>query len=291
MTDTLERIITTSGNVFGIACDTTALANEACRRHDLGPTAAAALGRTLTGAVLLAALMKGDQSVQLIFEGNGPLGKVVAEAGNSGWARGYVLSPHADVPLKNGLIDVSGGIGKAGFLRVTKDIGGKGKYTGLVQLLTSEVGEDIAYYLTESEQTPSAVSLGVHLQPDGTIAAAGGYLIQSLPPADIRVVHDLEKQIEKLGPITTLLRSGKTPAVILSELFGSIPHKRTGSQQLNFKCNCSSEKMEQVLHTLNSEDLEYLIKQEEEIEVKCDYCSNRYAFPKEFLRANFLKKE
>ncbi len=278
MTDTLNRIISQSGNVFGIACDTTDLVNIACRRHDLGPTAAAALGRALTGAVLLAGLLKDDQKIHLVFEGNGPLGKVIAEAGNKGWARGYVLSPRADVPLKNGQVDVAGGIGKAGFLRVTKDIGMKKKYSGLVQLYTSEIGEDIAYYLTESEQTPSTISLGVHLLPNGNIAAAGGYLIQTLPPAEEEIIQELESTIQHQDPVTTQLFSGRKPIEILSQLFANIPHKHTGKSSLTFRCNCSKQKMEYVLNTLNKDDLEYLLEKDDGVDVKCDYCSDSYFF-------------
>lgn len=285
MSDTLERIISKSGKVFGIACNTTTLVAEACRRHDVGPTAAAALGRALTGSILLAALLKDDQSVQLIFEGNGPLGKVFTEAGSSGWARGYVLSPRAELPLKNGVLDVAGGIGNAGFLRVVKDIGMEKKYTGLVQLYTSEIGEDIAYYLTESEQTPSAIGLGVYLQPDGTVAAAGGFLIQSLPPADEEVIRELEEKIAGLGSVTAQLNAGKTPAQILSHLFSSIPYKQTSSYQLSFKCDCSRVKMEKALYTLGEEDIKYLFQHNKKIDVKCDFCNDRYSFSKKEVAA------
>lgn len=285
MSDSLERIITESGNVFGIAADTTKLVNQAIRRHDLGPTAAAALGRALTGAVLLAGLLKDNQSVQLIFEGNGPLGKVVAEAYNSGTARGYVTSPRAEVPLKNGAIDVAGGIGTAGFLHVVKDIGMKEKYTGLVQLYTSEIGDDIAFYLTESEQTPSTIGLGVHLQPDGTALASGGFLIQTLPPAEEEIITNLEKSIRKSKSITSMIAEGQTPAQILSRLFSTIPHKHTASTKLDYRCKCSKDKMEAILTTLSDNDLNYLLEQEDDVQVKCDYCSDNYIFSKEFLQA------
>jgi molecular chaperone Hsp33 len=291
MADTLDRIITESGKVFGIACDTTTLVNEACRRHDLGPTAAAALGRALTGAILIAGLLKDDQSVQLIFEGNGPLGKVIAEANSDGACRGYVVEPHADVPLKDGKIDVAGGIGRAGFLRVIKDIGLEQKYTGLVQLYTSEVGEDIAYYLTESEQTPSTISLGVHLQPDGTIAAAGGFLIQSLPPADEQILHELEQKARTHASVTALLAAGKTPGEILDAIFDKIPHKPTGSKALCFKCRCSKEQMANVINTLSSDDIDYLLELDDDAVVKCDYCSSSYNFSKSYLQSLAAEKK
>lgn len=291
MGDKLDRVITESGKIFGIACDTTSLVNEACRRHDLGPTAAAALGRALTGAILLAGLLKDDQRVQLIFEGNGPLGKVISEADSSGKCRGYVVNPHADVALKDGRIDVAAGIGKAGFLRVIKDIGLEKEYTSLVQLYTSEVGEDIAFYLTESEQTPSTISLGVHFEGDGTVLAAGGFLIQSLPPADEQLLRELEESAGAHASVTGLLAEGKTPAEILQTIFAAIPHKPTGSTELSFSCRCSREKMLKVLTTLSVDDLQYLLELDDDAEAKCDYCNTSYRFTKaELLAITSAKK-
>ncbi len=268
---------------MGIACNTTRLVSESCRSHDVGPTAAAALGRALTGAVLLAAILKDQQNVQLKFEGNGPLGKIVTEAGNEGWARGYISSPKAEVPLQNGQIDVASGLGRAGFLTVTKDIGQKKKYGGTVQLYTSEIGADIAYYLAESEQIPSAVSMGVHLEKNGSISAAGGFLIQSLPPADEVIVTTLEKEVNSIGPVTTLLLSGKSPEEILSAIFTKIPHKTIEQKVLFHQCNCSLEKMKKVLQTLTLEDLDHLLQLKQETSVQCEFCRNKYVFDKNYL--------
>ncbi len=284
MSDTLTKIISKSGKVIGIACSTTHLVTEACRRHDVGPTAAAALGRALTAAVLLAATLKEKQNVQLKFEGNGPLGKIVTEAGHEGWARGYIGSPRADVPLKNGYIDVVGGIGKAGLLTVTKDIGLQKKYTGTVQLYTSEIGEDLAFYLAESEQVPSAVSLGVHLEKDGTIPAAGGFLIQSLPPADEEIVASLEKEVQRIGSVTSFILAGKTPEEILASLFDKVPHKTIEQKKLFHQCSCTEEKMQTVLKTLDLKDLDYLLQLDEKTSVQCEFCRVKYTFGKEYLK-------
>lgn len=283
MTDTLQRVISSSGNFFGIACDTTDLVTEACRRHDVGPTAAAALGRALTGAVLLAALLKDDQSVMLRFEGNGPLGKIITEAGYNGWARGYVAEPLAEVPLRNGKIDVAAGLGRAGFLTVTKDIGMEKKYIGMVQLFTGEIGEDIAYYLSESEQVPSAVGLGVHLRPDGSIAAAGGFLVQSLPPADEKLIAALERRITSLASVTEMLGEGKTPADILAILFAAIPHRLTTSRQLTYTCSCSREKMERAVFSLGNAEINSLLDSASGVEVQCEFCRDSYRFSNEDL--------
>jgi molecular chaperone Hsp33 len=283
MTDSIERVISKSGNFFGVACNTTELVAEACRRHDVGPLAAAALARALTGAALLAALLKDSQSVFLKFEGNGPLGKIITEAGYDGWVRGYVAHPHAELPLNNGCIDVAAGLGRAGFLTVVKDIGHNQKYPGTIQLYTSEIGEDLAYYLSQSEQTPSAVALAVHLEKDGSIGASGGFLVQSLPPADDTVLSRLEHEIAAMPPLSRLLLDDVGPAEILSLLFKEVPHKKIGTRELSYACSCSRDKMEGALFTLGEEDIRQLLEKEGGADVHCEFCRQSYRFDKDDL--------
>lgn len=283
MTDSIERVISQSGNFFGVACNTTELVTKACHHHDVGPLAAVALGRALTGAALLAALLKDSQSVLLKFEGNGPLKKIITEAGYDGWVRGYVAEPHADVPLKNGFIDVSEGIGKAGFLTVVKDIGNNQKYPGTIQLYTSEIGEDLAYYLSQSEQTPSAIALAIQLEKNGTIAAAGGFLVQSLPPADEAILSQLEHGISTLPSLSQLLIDGKSPADILSLLFKEIPHKKIAARPLVYACSCNRAKMETALFSLGKNDIRSLLQKEGGAEVHCEFCRQSYNFDREAL--------
>jgi molecular chaperone Hsp33 len=290
MADSLERVISQTGNFFGVACNTTNLVAEACRRHDVGPLAAAALGRALTGAALLAALLKDSQSVFLKFEGNGPLKKIITEAGYDGWVRGYVANPHADVPLRNGRIDVAAGLGRAGFLTVVKDIGNNQKYPGTIQLYTSEIGEDLAYYLSQSEQTPSAVALAIHLEKDGSIGASGGFLVQSLPPADETVLAQLEKEIAAMPPLSQLLLEGKSPSEILSLLFKKIPHKTIGTRELVYACSCNRTKMKGALFSLGEDDIRYLLEKENGAEVHCEFCRQSYRFGRDELLA-LLKTE
>ena len=278
MTDYLQRAITDSGQFFVFACDTTQLVATACRRHDVGPTAAAALGRALTGAVLLAALLKDEQSVRLRFEGSGPLGKIITEAGHAGWVRGYVTAPQAEVPLRQGRIDVAAGLGRAGFLTVTKDIGMNHTYEGTVQLFTSEIAQDIAYYLSESEQVPSAVGLGVHLEPDGGIAAAGGFLVQSLPPADEELIAAMEERVNGISSITELLRRGTAPEAFVALLLADIPYHLTARTPLVYACSCSREKMEQAMLSLGRKELTEMVAMEEGTEVQCEFCRDSYRF-------------
>ena len=252
--------------------------SEACRRHDVGPLAAAALGRALTGAALLAALLKDDQSVLVKLEGNGPLKKIITEAGYNGWVRGYVANPHAEVPLTDGRIDVAAGLGRAGFLTVVKEIGNNQKYPGIIQLYTSEIGEDLAYYLSQSEQTPSALALAIHLKQDGTIGAAGGFLVQSLPPADETLLTHLEQEIATLAPLSQLLLEGNDPAEILSLLFKKVPHKKIGTRKLVYTCSCSKAKMEGALFSLGEEDIRQLMENKDGAEVRCEFCRQSYRF-------------
>ncbi len=279
MADHLQRVISSDGRFFCLACVTTDLVAEACRRHDTGPVATVALGRALTANVLLAALLKDDQRVMLKFEGNGPLGKIVTEGFCTGEVRGYVANPHADVPLKDSCIDVATGLGQAGFLTVTKDIGLKQNYEGTVQLYTSEIGEDVAFYLTESEQTPSAIGVGVQVDQAGQIISAGGFLVQSLPPADESLILSLEANIKRLGSVTALLAEGKTPADILEILLAEIPHRALLGQNLCYQCSCSEEKMQQALFALDKDDL-FKLKEEKPdgVEVRCEFCGNTYLF-------------
>ncbi len=286
MADHLQRVISEDGRFFGLACITTNLVAEACRRHDTGPVATVALGRALTANVLLAALLKDEQRVMMKFEGNGPLGKIITEGSCSGKVCGYVAHPHADVPLKKGFIDVAAGLGRAGFLTVAKDIGGGRKYEGTIQLYTSEIGEDVAYYLTESEQIPSAIGVGVQVDGIGTIVCAAGFLLQSLPPADEKLIAGLESNIKELGSVTGFIKQGKTPHDVLEVLFGAIPHRTLLTQPLCYQCSCSQDKMKKALLALDKNDLTALKEERPDgVEVRCEFCANVYLFDGSVLQA------
>ncbi|SNB47701.1 Hsp33 family molecular chaperone HslO [Geobacter sp. DSM 9736] len=276
MSDYLVRILSTSGAVRGLACVTTELVREGCRRHGTWPTAAAALGRALSGGALMGALLKTGQRVALRFEGNGPLQKILVEAESNGAVRGYVGVPEVHLQEKEGKLDVGGALGRAGFLTVTKDIGVGEPYRGMVQLYSSEIAEDLAYYLTDSEQTPSAVGLGVFVEPSGEVSAAGGFLIQALPPGDDAAVDSIMEEIGRLPSITELLRQGLSPEELLDKLFHNIPYQVLEKRELAFLCSCSREKIERVLISLGAEDLTDLLTEKGGAEVTCEFCRERY---------------
>ncbi len=281
--DYLVRIITETENVRALACVTTGLVNEASRRHGAYPTASAALGRALTGGALLGALLKTGQRVGLRFEGSGPLKKIIVEADSNGAVRGYVGVPEVLMITGEGKLDVGGALGRAGFLTVTKDLGLKEPYKGMVQLYSSEIAEDIAFYLTDSEQIPSAVGLGVFVEPDNTVSAAGGFLIQSLPPADEQIIDKLMERLGEVPPVTQLLREGNTPEQLLATLFAGIPYMTLEKREIAFKCNCSREKIKGVLISLGPEEISDIMRRDGGTQVTCEFCREVYPFSREDL--------
>ncbi len=289
MGDYLVRGISEKGDLVGLACITTELVNEAARLHETSRTASAALGRALTGGLLMGARMKRGQRVALKFEGNGPLKKIIVEADPEGAARGFVAVPGAEVPLLDEKLNVSGALGREGILTVVKDLGLKEPYQGIVKLLTGEVAEDIAYYFVESEQIPSAVGLGVFVGNDGEVIAAGGFLIQSLPPAEDRAVDQVVENIRKIPSVTDLLREGKSPEDILGLIFSGIPHRLLEKRNLYFRCTCSRERIERVLLSLGSNELQGILTEQGKTHVTCEFCRRRYHFNREELEKLLLE--
>jgi len=276
--DYLVRIITKNANVRALSCVSTQLVKQACERHKTTPTASAALGKVLTGAALMGALLKTRQRVVIRFDSDGPLEKVIAEATSSGEVRGYTARPDIDLPLKNGKLDVAGAIGKGGTLTVIKDLRLREPYTGMVRIYTGEVAEDLAYYLTESEQIPSAVGLGVYVEPSGGIGAAGGFLIQSFPPQDRNLIEKLIAQIREMPSLADLLKKGDTPEQLLQRIFQNIPFEVLERRELVFKCSCSKERVEQALLSLGKDEIRRLIQEQGGAEAKCEFCRRVYLF-------------
>lgn len=278
MSDYLVRILAKSGNVRGLACVTTDLVDDICKRHDTLPTATAALGRALTAGTLLGAMLKTGQRVALRFEGNGPLKKIIVEADSDGSVRGYVGDPRVHLLRPDGGLDVAQALGRAGFLTIAKDLGLKEPYRGTVQLYSSQIAEDLALYLLESDQIPSAVGLAEFVELDGTVSAAGGFMIQAVPPVDPEVVEGLMARIEKLPPLSEMLKSGKSPEQILELLFADIPYDVLEKRALGFACSCSRERIERVLISLGKKELVSMREEQKGAEVTCEFCGEHYLF-------------
>jgi molecular chaperone Hsp33 len=223
-------------------------------------------------------LLKGEQRLALIIEGNGPLKRLQAETDALGRVRATVKIPVANLPPRDGRFDVASAVGHAGFLHIVKDLGLKEPYRGMVQLVTSEIGEDLAYYFVTSEQTPSTVALGVELDRGARVAAAGGFLLQLLPGGDPSLVDYLEQRLSELPPTTTLLRQGVAPATILERLLGDRATTNLGQIPLTFACTCNLEQVTGVMRLLGKDELDRLLIDPGEATVTCEFCKESYHF-------------
>lgn len=276
MADQIVRALCLSGGIRILVCDAGTLAREICLLQKASATASIALSRGLAGGALMGALLKDGQRTALKFEGNGPLRKMIIEADSDGSVRGCAGNPAADLEAANGKWDVAGLIGRAGFLTVSKDLGRGGQpYQGVVQLVSSEIGEDLAYYLSDSEQTPSAVGLGATLAEDGQIATCCGFLVQALPKADEVEIEKIMARIEALLPLSELLAAGGAEGIV-GELFGDVPYTILESHDIFFRCGCGQEKVERALLTLGSDELQDMRSKDEGAEVTCEFCRKTY---------------
>ncbi len=291
MGDYLARAIDGGGNIRVFAAVTTDLVNEARRRHDTWPTATAALGRALTATAILSATLKDPrESVTLRVAGNGPLGGIICDADEQGQVRGYVRNPHVDLDLKDGKFNVGGAVG-AGHLHVTRHLALEGVYTGTSELISGEIAEDLAYYLTKSEQTPSAVGLGVRIAPDGSVVASGGYLIQLMPATSEEAREQLEVNIKALGQVSQAVEEGRTPEEILAALMAGLDYKITETRDLHFACRCNREKALEVMLTIEPKELDLMIREDKGAEMTCQFCGEVYRFREEELREAMAERE
>lgn len=281
--DRLIRGTAMNGKVRAFAVRTTELVDELRRRHDTYPTATAALGRTVTAAAIMGAMLKGEEKLAIMVKGNGPLGQITAESNALGEVRGYVHNPHVHLPSNSlGKLDVAGAVGTEGFIDISKDLGMKEPYRGSVPIVSGELGEDFTYYFAVSEQTPAAVGLGVLVETDNSVRVAGGFIIQLLPGLTDEEITEIEHAVGTMPSVTSLLDQGLEPeemmrlllpdAVVLDEL------------EISFVCQCSRERIEQTLVSLGQHELEQLIEEDGQAEVVCHYCNETYTFNKDELQ-------
>lgn len=285
--DYVIRATAGQGSVRAFAAKTTDLVAHAARTHDLYPIASAALGRVLTAAGLMAVDMKSMNNVlSIVVKGSGPLGNIASVARPDGRIKGYVGNPHVDLPLnQHGKLDVGGAVGLEGNLTIIKDLGLKEPYVGQVDLVSGEIGEDIANYFWVSEQQPSVVALGILVNPDLTIRAAGGYIIQPMPDADEQIISSIERKLAEMPPISSLIDQGSTPEQILEMILGEFGLNINGKTELRFECDCNRERLEGVVLGLGREELQDIIETEGEAELVCHYCNTKYQFNRQELQA------
>lgn len=284
---------------FRVYCTvTTDMVQQAADIHGTTPLASAGLGRVLTAAGLMGIMLKEPENkLTVYFKGEGPAKQILATAYGTGNVKGYIANPYVDLPLKaNGKLDVGGSLG-IGELTVIKDLGLKEPYTGTIQLVSGEIAEDLTAYFFISEQQNSSVALGVKVERDHSIGAAGGMIIQMLPGGDEKAVDELEKMISEMEPITTIIdkvsreSAGKTERGVLeamiSEIFGTMPEEYMPEileeREINWYCDCSRERLKQVLMTLGRQELEEIIEEDGKAEMQCQFCLTKYEFDKKEL--------
>lgn len=279
MEDTLT--IATAEGVRIYAITTKNLVQEAADRHHTSHLATAALGRAMSGALMLAATMKDGERILLKLKGDGPMGEVVAEAQGTS-VRGYVGEPDAFMPLKNGKLDIGGALGQ-GTITLTRYLQNGESFTGHAELADGEIATDITNYLYMSEQTPSSVALGVLVDKDGKVLAAGGYFIQAMPGCDEEVLEKLGNNVAVTPYVTQLLELGYTPEKIIEVLARGLEFDIKESMPVKFSCGCSKDKILNMLAALSQDDIDYLTEQPD-TEVHCQYCNKVYHFSSEELK-------
>lgn len=281
----LIRCISTDGTLTVMAADTTDIVNEAVKIHKTSAVTSAALGRLLTAASLMGSALKGkDDSITVKINGGGPAGTVLAVSDSSGNPRGYVQNSVVEIPLnEKGKLDVKGAVGTDGFLTVIKDLGLKEPYVGQIPIVSGEIAEDITQYYATSEQVPSVVALGVLVNPDLTIKAAGGFIIQLLPTAMDDTIEKVEKSIQNIESVTQMIEKGMTPEEICHHVLSEFEIEELDSANPVYKCSCSKQRVEAALISTGREALEEMA-QDEKTEVGCQFCNKKYVFTPKDIR-------
>ena len=285
MKDYIVRATAANGQVRAFAASTRQVVETAREHHNTSPVATAALGRLLTAGAIMGSMMKNDTDMlTLQIKGDGPLGGITVTADSHANVKGYVVNPDVILPPKNGKLDVGGAVG-IGLIQVIKDMGLKEPYCGQTILVSSEIAEDLTYYFANSEQVPSSVGLGVLMEKDNTVKCAGGFIIQLMPFAEEAVISKLEENLKNVTSVTALLDKGYTPEQILEALLGNLELEITDTIDTQFYCNCSKERVERAVASVGRKELQDMIQEGKDIEVKCHFCNTAYKYTVEDLKA------
>ena len=287
MADQIIRVLAKNAPVKASVITARDMVERARQIHRTLPVATAALGRTLMAASMMGNQLKEDNgSVTLRIKGDGPLGGITAVADSAGNARGYVVNPAVDLPLKGpAKLDVGSAVGRDGSLTVIKDLNLKEPYVGTVPLVSGEIAEDITSYFAESEQIPTACALGVLVDVDQSVLCAGGYLIQLLPGADDAAISAIERGIEKVGPVTEALRGGLDARGLVEQVLSEFELEELSAEPVEYRCYCSRDRVTRALISMGREELEALIREQGRAELTCQFCDKVYHYTKEELEA------
>lgn len=285
MSDYMVRATAANGQIRAFAVTSKELVETARRHHNTSPVITAALGRLISGAVMMGAMMKGEKDLLTIqIQCSGPAKALLVTADAKGNVKGYPGVPDVILPPnQNGKLDVGGALG-LGVMSVIKDIGMKEPYVGQTELKTGEIADDLTYYFASSEQIPSSVGLGVLMNKNNTVKQAGGFILQLMPFTDEETICKLEERIAEMESITALLEKGDTPELLLKEVLGDIPFEAAEAVPVQFRCDCSKEKIAKSLAAISKKDLDEMIADGKGIEVKCHFCNTDYHFSTEELQ-------
>lgn len=279
MEDYMIRATAAGAQIRAFAVTSRKLVEEARTAHNTSPVVTAALGRLMSGALMMGGMLKGEKDIlTLQIRGAGPVHGITATADTAGYVKGYADNPYAMMPPNSaGKLDVGGVIG-AGVLHVMKDMGLKEPYASTVALQTGEIADDLTYYFAASEQVPSVVALGVLMNRDNTVRQAGGFIVQLMPFTSEEVIGRLEEKLKGITSVTELLEEGKMPEEILENVLGEFGLEITDRMPVGFRCDCSRERVEKVLLSLGVKELQELVDGGKEVELHCHFCNKRYTF-------------
>lgn len=277
--DYMVRALAANGQIRCFAVDSKELVEDARKRHNTSPVITAALGRLLSGGVMMGAMMKGEKDLlTLKVDCSGPVKGLTVTADSKGNVKGFPVVPQVMLPAsKAGKLDV----GKAvdlGVLTVIKDVGLKEPYSGTINLVSGEIAEDLTYYFATSEQTPSSVALGVLMNKNNTVSQSGGYILQLMPDASEETIDILEKRLNDIEPVTTLFSKGYTPETMLELILEGFDYEITDKMPVQFSCNCSKDRVRKALISIGAVELDKIIADHEPIEMKCHFCNSNYNF-------------
>ena len=291
MRDYIVRATAYNGQVRAFAVHSTGIINEIRRRLDTWPTATAALGRTLSAGAMMGAMLKGNDKLTIQIKGSGPIGQIVVDANAHGDIRGYVSNTHVHFPANaQGKLDVARAVGTEGTLYVIKDLGLREPYRGSSPIISGELGEDFTYYFVTSEQTPSAVGLGVIVEPDLTVSASGGFILQLMPMADEEVITRLETRLARIRSVSQMVQAGLTPEQMLAEVLDEEPNILS-ELDIRFQCGCSQERAEGALTSLGKEELKDIVNKGIPPEIECHFCKEKYQLPMDRIETMLINLE
>ena len=285
MKDTLVRAIADNAQIRAFAVRTTDMTETARRAHDTSPVVTAALGRLMSGAAMMGSMLgEEDELLTLQVDGDGDVGGLVVTADGHGSVKGYAKNPQAMCPASEaGKLDVGRIVGR-GYLTVIKDMGMEEPYNSRIELVTGEIGDDLAQYFVSSEQIPSGVGLGVLMNKDNTVRCAGGFIIQLMPFASDECVARLEQSLSEIKSVTALLDRGLDPEEMLREILTGVDVEITDRREVAFRCNCTRDRVERVLLSMGRQQLEELASDGEDVELNCQFCNTHYVFSPQEIR-------